>query len=239
MELNLQKLQKLQNSLNAEIQGVSLGGFPLKVFPQKMQSLILTLNRQEGYVVEYVASAMLVAAAVAVGNARRIRVFGQWTLSPMFFMILVGRPGIGKTPPLEFAFAPIVKEDRQRQVAFKKEKQIWEQLKNAATSSKSGEPSADLPDEPNLEKIVLNDFTYEAMMRIHSKNPRGIVLKYDEIAGMFRTFDRYNKSATIQAILSIFCGVFFAMARCNCIDEGIEVPNPCVSIIGTIQTKLL
>ena len=232
-------LQELQNGLNAEIQGVKHGGFPLEVFPQKMQSLILTLASQDGFVVEFTASAMLVAAATAVGNARRLRVRGQWSVAPMFYMIFVGRPGIGKTPPLEFAFKPVVKEDQRRQEAYRKEKEAWEWLKKENQSAKKGESQIDLPEEPTLQKIVLNDFTYEAMMRIHDMNQRGIVVKFDEIIGMFKTIDRYSNSSTIEAFLSIFSGTPFSMTRCSKMEESVEIANPCVSIIGTTQTLLL
>ncbi len=232
-------LQELQNGLNAEIQGIKHVGFPLEVFPQKMQSLILTLLTQEGFRVEYTASAMLVAAATAIGNARRLRVRGTWSVSPMFYMIFVGRPGIGKTPPLEFAFKPIIKEDRRRQDVYNKEREAWEWLKKENTSSKNGESQIEMPAEPVLQKIVLTDFTYEAMMYTHNRNQRGIVVKYDEVIGMFKTLDRYNSSSTVQAFLSFFSNSAFSMTRCNSLDKSVDIANPCLSIIGTTQTKLM
>ena len=232
-------LQELQNGLNAEIQGIKHGGFPLEVFPQKVQSLILTLLTQEGFRVEYSASAMLVAAAVAIGNARRLRVRGTWSVAPMFYMIFVGRPGIGKTPPLEFAFKPIIEEDRRRQEVYDKEREAWEWFKKENTSSKDGESQIEMPAEPVLQKITLTDFTYEAMMYTHDRNQRGIVVKYDEIIGMFKTLDRYNSSSTIQAFLSFFSNTAFSMTRCNSLDKSVDIANPCLSIIGTTQTKLM
>jgi hypothetical protein len=42
-----------------------------------------------------------------VGNAYQIRIKGQWTTSPILYVMLVGKPGVGKTPPLDFAYQPI------------------------------------------------------------------------------------------------------------------------------------
>lgn len=105
-ESNLTTLA-IGNALARSAEGITKESFPLHVFPQKMQKLILHLVKQRNFKLEFVASCMMTAAAAAIGNARRIRSREGWEVAPMFYMILVGRPGIGKTPPLEFAFRPL------------------------------------------------------------------------------------------------------------------------------------
>ena len=46
-----------------EAEHVTDSGFPLEVFPQKMQSIILDMVRLENYKVEYTAMSMLSAAS--------------------------------------------------------------------------------------------------------------------------------------------------------------------------------
>ena len=73
--------------------------------------MILALSRQENYSIEYMMASLLVAVSTAIGNAVNIRIRGGWISNSALYMILVGRPGMGKTPPLDFAFRPIRKHD--------------------------------------------------------------------------------------------------------------------------------
>ena len=43
---------------------------------------------------------MLSAASAALGNTYRIHVKQDWDTNAALYIILVGRPGMGKTPPL-------------------------------------------------------------------------------------------------------------------------------------------
>ena len=41
---------------------------------------------------------------------------GQWITNAALYIIMVGRPGLGKTPPLEAAFRPIRRNDNAKMV---------------------------------------------------------------------------------------------------------------------------
>jgi hypothetical protein len=97
----------LCNALRMEFEGVFENKIPLNAFPSKIQDMILVLSRQENYSIEYTMASLLVAVSTAIGNAVNIRIRGGWISNPALYMILVGRPGMGKTPPLDFAFRPI------------------------------------------------------------------------------------------------------------------------------------
>ena len=55
------------NALARCAEGITKESFPLHVFPQKMQKLILHLVRHRNFKLEFVASCMLTAAAAAIG----------------------------------------------------------------------------------------------------------------------------------------------------------------------------
>ena len=84
------------NKLRSEASGVATSGIPLDVFPQKMQQMILDLARTENYSIEFTATSLISAMAAAVGNSCYIRIKGNWITSPILYVILVGRPGVGK-----------------------------------------------------------------------------------------------------------------------------------------------
>ncbi len=98
----------LTNMLRSEVEGIPETGLPLDAFPDKIQEIILNLARYENFNVEYTASIVLSAVATAIGNSCHIRIKGEWKTCPSFYMMLVGRPGLGKTPPLGFIYKPIM-----------------------------------------------------------------------------------------------------------------------------------
>ena len=97
--------------IRMEAEHISDTGFPLDVFPQAVQSVILDMDRYENYKTEFIATAMLSAVSAALGGTYRIRIKGEWQSNAALYIILVGRPGLGKTPPLEAAYRPIRKHD--------------------------------------------------------------------------------------------------------------------------------
>ena len=64
---------ELCNMIRMEAEHVSDTGFPLDVFPQAVQSVILDMDRYENYKTEFIATAMLSAVSAALGGTYRIR----------------------------------------------------------------------------------------------------------------------------------------------------------------------
>ena len=102
---------ELCTRIRMEAEHINDTDFPLEVFPQTMQSVILDMARYENYKAEFIATAMLSAVSAALGGTYRIRIKGEWQSNAALYIILVGRPGLGKTPPLEAAYRPIRKHD--------------------------------------------------------------------------------------------------------------------------------
>ena len=94
---------ELCNMIRMEAEHTEDTGFPLEVFPQTVQSVILDMARYENYKTEFIATAMISAVSAALGGTYRIRIKGEWQSNAALYIILVGRPGLGKTPPLEAA----------------------------------------------------------------------------------------------------------------------------------------
>ena len=114
----------------AQAQGIAESDFPIDAFPAKVQCVILGMVRHENFKVEYLAAAMLSAAASALGNTYNIRVKGHWTTNAALYIIMVGRPGLGKTPPLEAVFRPLRKRDCRALEKFKAEMAAYQNTTN-------------------------------------------------------------------------------------------------------------
>lgn len=224
---------KLCNAIRMEFEGVFENKIPLDAFPIKIQDMILALARQENYTIEYMMASLLMAVSTAIGNAINIRIRGGWISNSALYMILVGRPGTGKTPPLDFAFHPIRKHDAQAVKQFKLE---MEQYNNLVESNKGKkENTTPLPDKPVLRRTIISDFTPEALMRALDDNQRGIVVYVDEIMGMFNAVNQYSRGQLIEQLLTAFSGKPLDISRCS-MPIPIHIEYPFINIVGTMQT---
>lgn len=223
----------LCNGIRMEFEGVIENNIPLDVFPAKLQDMVLALARQENYSIEYTMASLVAAASTAIGNAVNIRIRGGWVSSPILYMILVGRPGMGKTPPLDFAFHPIRRHDAKIIKQFKSDMEYYNSVLENQKVNK-GDKSA-LPSKPILKRTIISDFTPEALMRALDDNKRGIVVYVDEIMGMFNAVNQYSKGQLIEQLLTAFSGKPLDVSRCS-LPIPIHIEHPFINIVGTMQT---
>ena len=217
------------NRVLSEANGIPESGFPLDCFPAKVQSIILDMVSHENYKVEYIATSMLSAVATALGNSYRIHIKGGWNSNSALYIILVGRPGLGKTPPLEAAFKPIRKRDNELLEKFKSEMAAYQ-----AEKEKKGKGENKELEKPTLSRTIVSDFTPEALMLSHYNTPRGIVILVDEIMGMFNSANRYNNGQLIEQLLTAWSGGAIDVVRVGN-QMPIHIEDPCINMIGTTQ----
>ena len=228
-------VQELCNDIRSDVEGVGTSGFPIEVFPEKVQEILLDLSAYENFNIEYAAAAMLSAASAAIGNSHEILIKGEWATSPALYMMLVGRPGLGKTPPMNFAYRPIREQDEVNREKYSEELDAYER----EHSSKKEEGGGGQSGKPHLVKTVISDFTPEALMTIHNDNLRGVAVYTDEILSLFKQASRYGKdSILLEILLSAWSGQPLDTIR-KTDPRPIHINTPCINVIGSIQTKLM
>lgn len=223
------------NAVRSENAGLTVDGIPIDVFPQKVQTIILNLHTYANYDIEYTMAAFLSATATAIGNSYGVKVKEQWYVCPSLYIVLVGRPGAGKSHPVTFAYTPLFEKDAQMQQQFLKDLRQYEMDR----SNKKGKGTTLDLDRPQLVKTVLSDFTPEALAVTHSHNLRGVCINCDEVVSIFRMANRYGSSNTlIQMLLEAFSGIRWSNTRLNLAIPA-NVSLPCVNIIGTTQVGVM
>ena len=158
-----------------------------------------------------------------MGGTYRIRIKGEWQSNAALYIILVGRPGLGKTPPLEAAYRPIRKHDYALFKAYETELEVW---KAAGENGK----------KPVLRRTVVSDFTPESLLLTHNNNPRSVAILVDEIMGMFNSANRYTNGQLIEQLLTAWSGGALDVTRVSS-TIPIHIEQPCINIVGTTQTK--
>ena len=207
--------------------------FPLEIFPKAIRDIIEALEEYENYNVDFTSASFLTVFAAAMGNAWSVRFMTGWVSRPIIYMVLVGSPSCGKTPPLQQAVAPLLKLDGEYDMIYCKEMETyrrWERM-----SAKQRERHS-LPEEmkmPQRKCHVVVDSTVEALIGALRDNPRGVLIYKDEIDSLLSNFNRYNGSDE-SYFLSLFSGTPFKYSR-KSNNEHIFLANPYCSIIGTTQ----
>ena len=202
--------------------------FPLSSLPCKVQEIIELVHHELNYPVNYTAASMLLAAAVAIGNSKVLRVKSEWIVKPIFFMALIGEPGSLKTHPINFALKPFERTD-----AFtlsKYEKELDDYRHNALTEKR---------EKPKARQHIIKDFTFESIEKVLKANPNGICVHADELKGWIESFNKYRSGGgDLEQWLSLFNGLPLVVNR-KSLDDVIYVNNPYVSVIGSMQPGVL
>ena len=154
-------------------------------------------------------------------------------------MMLIGRPGLGKTPPLGFIYKPINEYDDRLYEKFNDDWNEYERAMSCSKDKRNNDGEDSLIKKPHLTTTVISDFTPEAMMNAHQYNLRGIALVVDEILALFNSVKRYSsKNNLIEDLLTAYSGQPLKIIRKSEL-RPILIKKPCINLIGSVQTNML
>ena len=215
-----------------------ISGFPVDVLPAKLQEIVNEANVTLGFPKDYIAGSMLTAMAAVIGNTHSAEAMAGWKEYAILFVALVGCPGVCKSHPLSYLMQPLIDHDAGKAAQFAEALKRY----NAAMELPPKERVANgyelNPAEPRRVRFMMQDVTNEAVHRILSENPRGLILMYDELAGWVKNFNRYNSGSESEFWMSVF-NHKVAMSDRKSSQSGVFIRNPFLCVIGTIQPKVL
>ncbi|WP_290433267.1 DUF3987 domain-containing protein [Muribaculum intestinale] len=211
--------------------------FPLEIFPKAIRDIIETLEEYENYNVDFTAASFLTVFAAAMGNTWSVRFMTGWVSRPIIYMVLVGSPSCGKTPPLQQAVAPLLKLDGEYDMIYCKEMETYRRWERMSAKQRERHSLPEEMEMPQRKCHVVVDSTVEALIGALRDNPRGVLIYKDEIDSLLSNFNRYNGSDE-SYFLSLFSGTPFKYSR-KSNNEHIFLANPYCSIIGTTQPSRL
>jgi hypothetical protein len=196
-----------------------------------------------------VAGASLVARHVGIRPQRRT----DWIERGNLWALIVGRPGIMKSPAMSQALAPMDRLEARAAEAFNAQaaqhqaeamaaklrteasvKAARAKLKNDGAADVAAMLAADDESEaPTRRRYVVNDLTYEKLGEILAANPDGVLSVRDEIRGLFLSLAREESAPARAFYLQSWSGGSYTFDR---IGRGtVTVDDARLSIIGGIQ----
>ncbi len=243
--LRLVDIEKEKSDLNKNINNQTIKKqntekmilkFPIEVFPKDLQEIISSANNSLRFPIDYFASSILFTASVSIGNRLKIKVKNGWIESALIYMAIVGRAGINKSHPLSFALKPLFDIDKNFYENYSIDFDKYETIRDLSKKELEKE-GLEKMDMPKLKQIIVSDITPESLNEVHDNNKRGLGLYKDELTGWINEFNRYHKGGDQQFWLSNWSGKTVKVNRKNA--KPIFIPNPFISVCGTIQTSIL
>lgn len=230
------------------------------LLPTPFRSFAVDVADRMQCAVEFVVVALVVSLSAVLGRKLGIRPkrHDDWTVVANLWGMVVGRPGVLKTPALDEAMRAIkrlaakameryeaeVQEFKGDQLvaAAKKEAAAAEIKKGAkkgmtdeAMRERAREATADVDAaEPVCRRYLTNDGTTAKIGELLNENPNGLMVFRDELVGWLRTLDMQGHEGDRTFNLEAWNGNgSFTYDR---IGRGtIHVPGLCLSILGGIQ----
>lgn len=200
------------------------GDFPATVFPEKIADIAMDSYMDACFPMSYSLSSMLLAICVAIGTSRTLK-WRQRVFQCNLFMAIVGKAGAVKSHPVDSAMSPLRERDS---ITLREYAASLRDYREGRTHEK-----------PVPHQYVTNDVTTEGLAKILLNNPGGVCVHNDELNGLFKSFDRYHQGGgDVEKWLSFFDGKALTVNR-KSTDDIINIVQPFVSFIGTIQPAVL
>lgn len=193
-------------------------------------------------------SSLIGARAVIQPKAR-----DDWQVVPNLWGLIVGRPGVMKSPALGESLKPL----GRLQI---KELELWQAMHDAwlidaklvelqgADSEKKAkglankDPAAarallqpaELPKEPSARRFIVNDATVEKFGELLQENTWGTLSYRDELYGLLTSMDKQGQEGSRAFYLQSYDGnqgyTFDRIGR-----GTVQIPRVCLAMIGGIQ----
>lgn len=208
--------------------------FPVTIFPPAIATFIQAGATAFGIPPDFIAIPLLGFAAGVIGNLRAIELKPGWTERAILWTGVVGRPGSGKSPGMDYAQRLIHDLQQRAWSTYQTELEAW---RGSQGEGKVGKLAARVKDDaPALESYYTTDATIEALGPIVTSSP-GVCLVRDELVGWVKAHDAYRQGGDRQTWLSLWAGSAIKVDRKT--GPTAFIPTPSVSVTGGLQPDRL
>lgn len=235
-----------------------VAAFDYEMLPPDLQAHVADIADRMQCPPDFPAVALLSVLSAAVGRRCRIlpKRLDDWAVIPNLWGMVVGRPGVMKSPPLQEVMRPIqtlqaravqehdlamadheaenlVAQESER-VAKDAIRKLLKDGKDALAAERAEQAVRSNPQEPTCRRYIVNDATVEKLGELLNQNPFGLLHFRDELTGFFRTLDRQGHEADRAFYLECWNGD--GSHTYDRIGRGtLHIQGACLSILGGIQ----
>lgn len=229
--------------------------FDAELLPEAVRGWIVDIAERMQCPPDFPAVGVVTALSGLIG-ARAVvapKQHDDWRVVPNLWGLIVGRPGVMKSPALGEVLKPLHRLESTEREQWQAAHEAWElDTKVAELAGKANEKQAaavaakdpakarallaptDQPTEPTMRRYVVNDSTVEALADLLVENPWGLLVYRDEVHGLLCSMDRQGQEGARGFYLTGYDGnQGHAVDR---IGRGHSyVHRVCMAMLGGIQ----
>lgn len=235
-----------------------VAAFDSALLPGTLQPWVEDICERVQCAPDYVGVAVMTGLGSVIGRKLGIRPQTQtdWTVTPNQWGLVVGRPGVLKSPGMEAGISPLKRLAAEASKAHEAEMADYKaratlfklQQESAAADvkkklAKGGATEMELicalqidePDLPALRRYIANDTTAAALGELHRQNPNGLLVYRDELVSLLKALDREDNAEARGFYLTAWNGdsayTFDRIGR----GFNLHIPAVCLSLLGSTQ----
>lgn len=229
--------------------------FDPELLPECLRGWVLDIAHRMQCPPDFPAVGALVALSSLVGARAVIhpKAKDDWAVVPNLWGLIVGRPGVMKSPALGQAMAPLHRLEAEERELAQEARKAWEidckvselaakdrERQAAAAATKDPDKArallqpVDAPAEPTARRYVVNDSSVEKLADLLTTNPWGLMVYRDELHGLLCSMDRPGQEGARGFYLTAYDGnQGYAVDR---IGRGESyAPRVCLAMLGGTQ----
>lgn len=229
--------------------------FDENLLPVALRPWVMDIAYRMQCPADFPAVTALVALSSLIGARAVVQPKAQdtWQVVPNLWGVVVGRPGVKKSPALGEALKPLDKLQEQASDAWQLENAVWElDCKVTEMQGQANETAAKrlaakdpvaarallvpvvTPAGPLARRYIVNDATVEKLGELMQQNPWGTLSYRDELYGLLTGLDKPGQEGSRAFMLQSYDGnqgyTFDRVMR-----GTVHIPRVCLAMIGGIQ----
>jgi hypothetical protein len=228
--------------------------FPISALPEKFAEQLINTAKIKKFNIDALATNYLNACGNTLLNSCQLQVSKDWIERSNLWTIYIANSGSLKSHLFNSAIQPILVKDRELKDKWKAENAKYYEFSEYCKSIKTEENKSDLilewiesnglSQSPTLKKqteCAVQNISTEKMYQIldeEHNNGKSILVQYDEIAGLFKDFNKFRAGSDEESWLKFWN--YYGLKKSRVSEESSNYINETnVSIIGTTQLKAL
>ncbi len=228
--------------------------FPISALPPKFAELLTNTANIKKFNIDALATNYLNACGNSLLNSYQLQLSKDWIERSNLWTIHIASSGSLKSHLFNAAIQPILLKDRELKDNCKSENAIYYEFADFCKTIKKEEDKAGLIFEwletkgltqsPTFKKQIecaVQNISTEKMYQIlddEHNNGKSILVQYDEIAGLFKDFNKFRAGSDEESWLKFWN--YYGLKKSRVSEEASNYINETnVSIIGTTQFKAL
>ncbi|MGH8565663.1 MAG: YfjI family protein [Gammaproteobacteria bacterium] len=234
-----------------------VAAFDFALLPDTLRPWAEDIAKRVQCAPDFVGVPVMTGLGAVLGRKLGIRPQAQtdWTEFPNQWALLIGRPGVLKSPAMEQALGPLKRLAAEATKAHEAAMEIYrvealtaklkaevgeKAARKALEKNNSGDVtpllfSGEAPEPPTLKRYIANDTSAAALGELHRQNPNGLLVFRDEIVSLLKTLDREENSEARGFYLTGWNGnspyTFDRIVR----GLNLHIPAVCLSLLGATQ----